>query len=47
MMQNTLPENLEKILQYFKNQGYQFVTVSDLIYKNNYYINEAGNQIQK
>jgi len=41
------PENLEKILQYFKNQGYQFVTVSDLIYKNNYYINEAGKQIQK
>ncbi|MCB2293780.1 polysaccharide deacetylase family sporulation protein PdaB [Clostridium algoriphilum] len=41
------PQNLEKILQYFKNQGYQFVTVSDLIYKNNYYIDESGKQIQK
>jgi len=41
------PENLPKILQYFKNQGYQFVTVSELIHKNNYYIDEAGKQIQK
>jgi len=41
------PENLPKILQYLKNQGYQFVKVSDLIYKNNYYIDAAGKQIQK
>ena len=41
------PENLTKILEYFKAKGYKFVTVSDLIYKNNYYINEAGKQIQK
>ena len=41
------PGNLVKILEYFKAQGYEFVTVSDLIYKNNYYIDEAGKQIQK
>lgn len=41
------PENLEKILQHFKAQGYEFVTVSDLIYKKNYYINESGKQLQK
>lgn len=41
------PENLSKILQYFKNQGYTFVKVSDLIYKKNYYIDQAGKQIQK
>lgn len=41
------PENLDKILAHFKAQGYEFVTVSDLIYKNNYYINESGKQLQK
>jgi len=41
------PGNLIKILENFKAQGYEFVTVSDLIYKNNYYIDEAGKQIQK
>ena len=41
------PENLIKILEHFKSEGYEFVTVSDLIYKNNYYINESGKQLQK
>ncbi|HEY8892819.1 MAG TPA: polysaccharide deacetylase family sporulation protein PdaB [Clostridium sp.] len=41
------PENLPKILEYYKNQGYQFVTISELIYKNNYYIDATGKQIQK
>ncbi|MGH4051500.1 MAG: polysaccharide deacetylase family sporulation protein PdaB [Clostridium sp.] len=41
------PENLVKILENFKAQGYKFLTVSDLIYKNNYYIDESGKQIQK
>ena len=41
------PQNLPKILQYFKSQGYTFVKVSDLIYKNNYYIDGAGKQIKK
>jgi polysaccharide deacetylase family sporulation protein PdaB len=41
------PKNLPKVLEYLKAQGYEFVKVSDLIYKKNYYINEAGKQIQK
>ena len=41
------PENLPKILENLKGQGYEFVKISDLIYKNNYYINEAGKQMQK
>lgn len=30
-----------------KNMGYEFVTVSDLIYKDNYYIDHTGMQIPK
>jgi len=41
------PENLPKILEYLKAQGYEFVKISDLIYKDNYYINALGKQIQK
>jgi polysaccharide deacetylase family sporulation protein PdaB len=41
------PENLPKILEYLKAEGYEFVKISDLIYKNNYYINGSGKQIQK
>ena len=41
------PENLPKILEHLKAEGYEFVKVSELIYKNNYYINEAGKQIKK
>lgn len=41
------PENLPKILEYFKNQGYEFVKTSDLIYKDNYYLNGSGKQIKK
>jgi polysaccharide deacetylase family sporulation protein PdaB len=41
------PKNLPKVLEYLKAQGYEFVKISDLIYKNNYYINESGKQIQK
>ncbi|MBK5242749.1 polysaccharide deacetylase family sporulation protein PdaB [Clostridium sp.] len=41
------PENLPKILDYLKAEGYEFVKISDLIYKDNYYINSAGKQIQK
>lgn len=38
------PENLDKIISNFKNQGYKFVTVSDLIYHDNYEINIEGVQ---
>lgn len=41
------PKNLQKIITNLKSQGYKFVTVSDLIYKNNYYINNEGTQIKK
>jgi len=41
------PENLPRILEYLKTQGYEFVKISDLIYKDNYYINGEGKQIKK
>lgn len=41
------PENLPKIIEFLRDQGYEFVKVSDLIYKNNYYIDYTGKQIQK
>lgn len=41
------PKNLPKILDYLKAEGYEFVRVSDLIYKDNYYIDDSGKQIQK
>ena len=41
------PENLPKIIENLKAEGYEFVKISDLIYKDNYYINHLGKQIQK
>ncbi|MBU3129643.1 polysaccharide deacetylase family sporulation protein PdaB [Clostridium tagluense] len=41
------PENLPRILEHLKREGYTFVKISDLIYKNNYYINVQGKQIKK
>jgi len=41
------PENLPKILQNLENRGYEFVKISDLIYKDNYYLNSEGKQIKK
>lgn len=38
---------LPELLCQLKNQGYEFVTVSDLIYKDNYYIDHTGMQIAK
>lgn len=39
------PQNLPKIIDKLKNEGYDFVTVGNLIYKNNYKIDSNGNQI--
>lgn len=39
------PENLPKIIEKLQRNGYEFVIVSDLIYKNNYYLNNEGKQI--
>ncbi len=38
---------LPSLLCELKNMGYEFVTVSNLIYKNNYYIDHTGMQIAK
>lgn len=40
------PENLPQILKELKAQGYEFVTISDLIYKEDYYIDYSGKQIK-
>ena len=39
------PEALPKIIEKLKGDGYEFVKISDLIYKENYSINFAGTQI--
>ncbi|AID45038.1 polysaccharide deacetylase family protein [Candidatus Arthromitus sp. SFB-mouse-Japan] len=40
------PENLERILKEFKDQGYEFVTLSELLYRENYEIDNMGVQKQ-
>lgn len=40
------PKTLDRVLSKLKNQGYKFVTVSDLIYKENYIIDNTGKQIK-
>ena len=39
------PEALEKILTKLKTDGYEFVTVSELIYWDDYEIDHTGKQI--
>jgi peptidoglycan-N-acetylglucosamine deacetylase len=41
------PGNLPRIIEYLKKQGYSFVTVSELIYKDNYRLDSTGKQIYK
>lgn len=41
------PQNLPRVIEKLKKDGYEFVMVSDLIYKENYYINSEGKQILK
>lgn len=41
------PETLPRIIKDLKSQGYEFVKVSQLIYKKNYYIDYSGKQISK
>ncbi len=38
------PKTLDKVLAFFSNQGYEFVTVSNLIYKEDYEIDFSGRQ---
>jgi peptidoglycan-N-acetylglucosamine deacetylase len=39
------PDNLPRIIEHLQNKGYKFVTVSELIYKDNYHIDYTGKQI--
>lgn len=41
------PETLPRVLETLQKDGYTFVKVSDLIYKDNYYIDASGKQIPK
>ena len=41
------PENLNKIISNLQKQEYEFVTVGEMIYYNDYYIDEKGEQIKK
>lgn len=38
------PKNLEKIIDNLKDKGYEFVVISELIYKDDYYIDINGKQ---
>ena len=40
-------DSLEMIINNIKNKGYELVKVSDLIYKDNYVIDNNGTQIYK
>lgn len=39
------PKNLPRIIENLKSQGYEFVTVGQLIYKENYQIDYSGKQV--
>lgn len=39
------PDNLPKIIEKLQSQGYKFVKVGDLIYKDSYHIDYSGKQI--
>ena len=41
------PQNLKRFIQELSDEGYEFVTISELIYDGNYTINENGEQIKK
>lgn len=40
------PENLPKIIEKLEADGYKFVKISELIYKENYYLDHEGKQIK-
>ncbi len=43
-VKNTAPA-LRKVLEFYSNKGFQFVTVSELIYTDNYKIDHTGRQL--
>lgn len=40
------PANLRKIIQKYQQDGYEFVTVSEMTYKGSYYLDHTGRQIR-
>jgi peptidoglycan/xylan/chitin deacetylase (PgdA/CDA1 family) len=40
------PDALDSIIKGLKEKGYELVPVSELIYKDNYYMNHEGRQIK-
>ena len=40
------PANLRKIIQKYQQEGYEFVTVSEMTYKDSYYLDHTGRQIR-
>lgn len=41
------PDNLDRIINKLQLDGYNFIPIGELIYNENYYINEEGEQIKK
>lgn len=41
------PNNLVKVIDKFSKDGYKFITVSELLYRDNYYIDSNGEQFKK
>ena len=41
------PGNLDKIIKTLKEEGYEFLPVGEMMYQENYYINDKGEQIKK
>lgn len=41
------PNNLEKIIPELQQQGYKFITVGEMIYKEDFYIDDQGQQIKR
>lgn len=41
------PGNLDRIIKKLSEEGYSFVTVGQMIYEDNYYIDDKGEQIKK
>lgn len=40
------PQNLPRIIEKLKNEGYEFVKISDLIYEEDYHLDHEGRQIK-
>jgi peptidoglycan/xylan/chitin deacetylase (PgdA/CDA1 family) len=40
------PDALDSIIKSLKEKGYEIVPISELIYKDNYYMNHEGRQIK-